>query len=66
VGGERGGRLSWQIFAGSAMASQAVLDQLNMALRAAAMEGGVIGSEGFEGFWGGRMKVCRPDEEDDV
>ncbi|KAL3780948.1 hypothetical protein ACHAW5_010022 [Stephanodiscus triporus] len=66
VGGETGDRLPLQVLAGSATASRAALDRLNKALRAAAMEGGVVGAEGFEDVWGGRMKICRPEDEDDV
>ncbi|KAL7554822.1 hypothetical protein ACHAWF_018462 [Thalassiosira exigua] len=53
-------RLPLQVLAGSATASRATLDRLNKALRWAALEGGVIGSDGLEGVWRGRMKVCRP------
>jgi len=50
-----------QLLAGSATASRATLDRLNRALRWAALEGGVVlGTEGLEGVWKGRMKVCRP------
>ena len=59
-----GDRIPLQVLAGSATASRAALDRLNKALRAAAMEGGVIGAEGIEGVWGGRMQVCRPDDDD--
>ncbi|KAL9183761.1 hypothetical protein ACHAXT_004617 [Thalassiosira profunda] len=59
VGGELGS-LPLQVMAGSATASRATLDRLNKALRWAAMEGGVIGGDGLEGVWRGRMKVCRP------
>jgi len=43
-------------------ASRTTLDRLNKAIRWAAQEGGVIG--GMEGVWKGRMKVCRPIEND--
>ena len=66
VAGTTGDRIPLQVLAGSATASRAALDRLNRALRAAAMEGGVIGAEGIEGVWGGRMQVCRPDDDDDV
>mmetsp|Transcript_449 Transcript_449/g.1000 ORF Transcript_449/g.1000 Transcript_449/m.1000 type:complete len:422 (-) Transcript_449:98-1363(-) len=58
-------RLPLQVLAGSATASRSTLDLLNKALRWAAMEGGVIGGEGLEGVWKGRMKVCRPEAGDD-
>jgi hypothetical protein len=64
VAGDGGPRL--QLLAGSATASRAALDRLNRALRAAAMEGGAIGSDGFDDVWGGKMRVCRPGDEDDV
>ncbi len=31
-------------------------------LRWAALEGSVIGGEGLEGVWKGRMKICRPED----
>jgi hypothetical protein len=43
------GRPRLQLLAGSATASRAALDRLNRALRAAAMEGGAIGPDGFLG-----------------
>lgn len=60
--GEGEDKLPLQVLAGSATASRATLDRLNKALRWAAMEGGVIGGEGLEDVWRGRMKVCRPEE----
>lgn len=51
-----------QIMAGSATASRGTLDRLNKALRWAALEGGVIGGDGLEGVWKGRMKICRPED----
>ncbi len=60
-----GGGPPLQVLAGSATASRAALDRLNGALRAAAMEGGAIGAGGIEAVWGGRMKVCRPDDDGD-
>mmetsp|Transcript_23911 Transcript_23911/g.57668 ORF Transcript_23911/g.57668 Transcript_23911/m.57668 type:complete len:704 (-) Transcript_23911:1018-3129(-) len=60
VGGEEK-RLPLQVLAGSATASRTTLDRMNKALRWAALEGGVIGGEGLEGVWRGRMKVCRPE-----
>ena len=51
-----------QVLAGSATASRGTLDRLNKALRWAALEGGVIGGEGLEGVWRGRMKICRPED----
>ncbi|KAL3823376.1 hypothetical protein ACHAXA_008871 [Cyclostephanos tholiformis] len=59
-------RLRLQLLAGSATASRAALDRLNRALKAAAMEGGMIGVDGFDDIWGGRMKICRPEDGDDV
>ncbi|KAL7543805.1 hypothetical protein ACHAXR_013147 [Thalassiosira sp. AJA248-18] len=64
--GEDDERLSLQVLAGSATASRATLDRLNKVLRWAATEGGVIGGEGLEGVWKGRMKVCRPEDGQDV
>ena len=51
-----------QLMAGSATASRGTLDRLNKALRWAALEGGVIGGDGLEGVWKGRMKICRPED----
>jgi len=51
-----------QLMAGSATASRGTLDRLNKALRWAALEGGVIGGDGLEGVWKGRIKICRPDD----
>lgn len=59
VGGED--RDEMQILAGSATASRTTLDRLNTALRSAAMEVDIIGSEGLKGAWKGNVKVCRPD-----
>lgn len=60
------GRPRLQLLAGSATASRAALDRLNRALKAAAMEGGAIGPDGFDDIWGGRMRVCRPEDGGDV
>ena len=53
-----------QILAGSATASRATLDRLNKALRTAAMEVDIIGSDGLQGPWKGNMKACRPENGD--
>ncbi len=59
VGGEDKDQV--QVLAGSATASRATLDRLNKALRSAALEVDVIGSEGLQGAWKGNMKACRPE-----
>ena len=54
-------RPTLQVFAGSATASRTTLDRLNKAVKWAAQEGGVLGSEGLEGVWKGRITICRPE-----
>lgn len=55
-----------QVLAGSATASRTTLDRLNKALRSAAMEVDIIGSDGLQGAWKGNMKACRPDDIKDT
>ncbi|KAK1748028.1 ATP-dependent RNA helicase [Skeletonema marinoi] len=50
-----------QVLAGSATASRTTLDRLNKALRSAAKEVDIIGSDGLQGAWKGNMKACRPE-----
>lgn len=59
VGGEDKDQV--QVLAGSATASRATLDRLNKALRSAALEVDIIGSDGLQGAWKGNMKACRPE-----
>ena len=59
VGGDDRDQL--QVLAGSATASRATLDRLNKALRSAALEVDIIGSDGLQGPWKGNMKACRPE-----
>lgn len=59
VGGEDKDQV--QVLAGSATASRATLDRLNKALRTAAYEVDIIGSDGLQGAWKGNMKACRPE-----
>lgn len=62
AGVESGNMHDLHLMAGSATASRGTLDRLNKALRWAALEGGVIGGDGLEGVWKGRMKICRPED----
>jgi len=59
VGGDDTDQL--QVLAGSATASRATLDRLNKALRSAALEVDIIGSDGLQGAWKGNLKACRPE-----
>lgn len=55
-----------QVLAGSATASRATLDRLNKALRSAALETDIIGSDGLQGAWKGNMKACRPENSNNA
>jgi hypothetical protein len=64
VGGDEKDQV--QVLAGSATASRTTLDRLNKALRSAAMEVDIIGSDGLQGAWKGNLKACRPENSIDT
>jgi len=64
VGGDEKDQV--QVLAGSATASRTTLDRLNKALRSAAMEVDIIGSDGLQGAWKGNLKACRPENSNDT